>query len=415
MNPSRIPLRFGSGAATFLLATVGLLTANLSPFMMTTLEESLGIAPVDSGNLITLCLLATAVSCILITRVAEGPKRRQVARIGLILSTIGFLATGFSGGISWLAIGGLVLGGIGTGVAIAAGGAALAAFENPNRVSGLSGLTNRTLIGISMLIIPVFGISLVNVFLALTLFSLAALILVLWLPNAPLADVETTAVNVPDPREVNANSVPSRTVTIAGFAVLIMFAIWAIGEDSIWVMGLEIGTAQAGLSAEEAGFALGASTFAGLAAAALFSVVGNRLGRVIPIIVIFLIGAGLKLLVTTTADPTMFLWSFIGWNTVYTAGFMYFIAIAAALDPNGKWSGPVMGVYLVGSAFAPSIGAWVGETFGIPAVGWFTAAISLILIVPTVFAAWISVRVERDQTAVTASGRAANTLRASAS
>ncbi|MGO1543866.1 MAG: MFS transporter [Gulosibacter sp.] len=412
MNPNRIPLRIGSGGATFMLAIVGLLTANLSPFMMEALETSLGITPVDSGNILTGCLLVTAISCILITRIAEGPHRRLVARIGLAIATFGFGLVALTSGQLWFAVIGLLLGGLGTGAAIASGGAALAAFENPNRVSGLSGLTNRSIIGVVMLVIPVFEISVFSVFTALTAFSLVALILTSWLPKAPLSEVETVAVTVPE--EDAASSISPRTVTIAGFAVLIFFALWAIGEDSIWVMGIEIGTVQAGLTADEAGFALGASTISGLVVAAVFAALGNRIGRVVPLIIVLLCGAALKMLLATTTDPTVFLWAFIGWNAIYTAGFMYFIAIAAALDPKGKWSGPIMGVYLVGSSFAPMIGAWVIQEFGFTALGIFTAAISLVLVVPMAFAARVSMRVEREQAALTSAAKGLNVLRTTA-
>jgi DHA1 family inner membrane transport protein len=56
----------------------------------------------------------------------------------------------------------------------------------------------------------------------------------------------------------------------------------------------------------------------------------------------------------------------------------------------------VLGVYLVGSSFAPLFGAWVGETFGFPALGWVLAGFSLALLVPAVLIARLSSRVEED-------------------
>ena len=37
-------------------------------------------------------------------------------------------------------------------------------------------------------------------------------------------------------------------------------------------------------------------------------------------------------------------------NTVYAIAFMYFVSTSAALDADGRWSGPLLAVYLVGSA-----------------------------------------------------------------
>jgi hypothetical protein len=188
----------------------------------------------------------------------------------------------------------------------------------------------------------------------------------------------------------------AKTITVAGFALLSIFALWAVGEDSLWAMSGAIGVAQAGMTEEQLGLVLSASTGGGLLAAIALIFLGTRLGRALPLGILLALGAALKLTACLTTDSTTYLVTMIAWNTVYAVAFMYFIATAAALDASGRWSGPVLGVYLVGSSFAPLFGAWVGETFGFPALGWVLAGFSLVLLVPAVLIARLSSGVEAD-------------------
>lgn len=395
---NRLPLTSKRTLATFSIGVVGFMSANLVPYMMAALEQSLGIDTGASGTVLTACLLATAISCLLVTRLAEGERRTAVARVGLLVAALGFGTAAFAPAILWLTIGAVVLGGIGAGGAVAAGGAALAAFRNPNRVAGINGLTNRAFVSIVLAAIPLIGIGMQSTFGLLAALAVLVFLIAGWLPSAPLVDVETQAVQTTI-ATTPVDAAKQRRTTIAGFALLTMFAVWAVSEDSLWAMGITIGTQQAQLSPEQAGLALSASTAVGLVAATILAVVGARGGRALPLAFLLTLGGALKLSACLATDPTVFLWSFIAWNTVYTVAFLYFIATATALDAGGRWSGPVLGVYLIGSSFAPLVGAWLAQLLGVGGLGIVLAVISWALIVPLVLVARLSSRVERDETA----------------
>lgn len=397
---NRLPLTPKRTLATFSIGVVGFMSANLVPYMMAALEQSLGIDTGASGTVLTACLLATAISCLLVTRLAEGERRTAVARVGLLVAALGFGTAAFAPPIAWLTIGAVVIGGVGAGGAVAAGGAALAAFRNPNRVAGINGLTNRAFVSIVLAAIPLIGIGMQSTFGLLAALAVLVLLIAGWLPSAPLVDVETRAVETtaaasPAPP---ADRATQRRVTVAGFALLTMFALWAVSEDSLWAMGVTIGTQQAQLTPEQAGLALSASTAVGLVAATILAIVGARFGRALPLAVLLALGGALKLSACFATDPTVFLWSFIAWNTVYTVAFLYFIATATALDAAGRWSGPVLGVYLIGSSFAPLVGAWLAQLLGVGGLGIVLAVISWALILPLVLVARLSSRVEREET-----------------
>ncbi|WCM55152.1 hypothetical protein [Microbacterium sp. EF45047] len=189
----------------------------------------------------------------------------------------------------------------------------------------------------------------------------------------------------------------TRTLTVAGFALLVMFAVWAVGEDSLWAMSGAIGIAQAGMDDGGLGLVLSASTAGGLVAAIALIVLGARLGRALPLGILIALGGALKLLACTTTDPTVYLVSMIAWNTVYAVAFMYIVATAAALDASGRWSGPVLGVYLIGSSFSPLFGAWIAEMSGFLGLGIVLAGISAVLLIPLILVARLSTRVEKEQ------------------
>lgn len=403
----RLPLTTTRIISTFGIGVAGFMSANLVPFMILALQKSLGVGATEAGTLMTACLLATAITCLLVTRFTEGRGRYLVARVGLATMAVGFGVAAFDLNAA-LTIVGVIVGGIGGGGAVAAGGAALAALRNPNRVSGVSGLANRAIVTIVLAVIPLIGIGMGSAFgilagLALVLFFVAG-----WLPvidGAPTAEVEPAPADAEAPTGAMITTTTgtyrtrtsTRLITVAGFALLVMFAVWAVGEDSLWAMSGAIGVAQAGMSDEQLGLVLSASTAGGLIVSVALIFVGARFGRALPLGILLGLGGSLKLFACLTNDPTVFLITMIAWNTVYAVAFMYVVATAAALDATGRWSGPVLGVYLIGSSFAPLFGAWVGETFGFTALGWVLAAFSFVLLVPLVLVARLSSRVEREQ------------------
>ena len=70
------------------------------------------------------------------------------------------------------------------------------------------------------------------------------------------------------------------------------------------------------------------------------------------------------------------------------------MAIAAALDATGRWSAPLLVVYLIGSSFAPFFGTTVSAMAGYNVLGYVLAGMTLILMVPLLLISRISVRRE---------------------
>lgn len=396
---SRVPLRVPTATATFAIGIAGYLGVNLSPYMITAAQSGLGMDVLAASWLVTATLLLTAVTGLAIAPLCAGAHRRTVARGGLALGLLGF---GAAAVMPALILPGLLAGGGGAGGAVAASGAALAAFRNPDRVAGFNGLANRAVITVVLAVLPLIGLAPIDVFGALALFCLIGLAVSLWLPAAPVLEphagaavAEAMPIEIP-PTGVVRTSVPrSRTVTIAGFALLVTFALWAASEDSLWAMAGVMGAEQAGLTPEGLGIALSGATAGGLLGSILLMIVGDRLGRAVPLATLLLAGAALKFAEGFMADQTAFIVVFIAWNTIYAIAFMYFVSTSAALDADGRWSGPLLAVYLVGSALTPVIGAALVGALGYQGFTTALSIASVVLAVPAGAIALLSTRLER--------------------
>lgn len=396
---TRIPLRFPTAAATFAIGIAGYLGVNLSPYMITAAQTGLSLDVLAASWLVTATLLLTAVTGLAIAPVCAGTHRRTVARAGLGLAVVGFATAALAPAAM---LPGLLLGGAGAGGAVAASGAALAAFRNPDRVAGFNGLANRGVITVVLAVIPLIGLAPIDVFGALALFSLIGLVATAWLPAAPVvapqagaAVAEAMPIEVPPTGTVRTSPTRTRTVTVAGFGLLLVFALWAASEDSLWAMAGVMGAEQTGLTPEGLGIALSGATAGGLLGSLLLMIVGARLGRAVPLVILLVVGGALKIVEGFVTEPTAFIVIFIVWNSVYAIAFMYFVSTSAALDADGRWSGPLLAVYLVGSALTPVIGAALVGVLGYQGFAVSLGIASFVLAVPAEAIALLSTRLER--------------------
>lgn len=381
----RHPLTLRGGSATFLIALASLMMANLAPFIITALM-TLGFDAVAAGNILTWALLASAVVGLGTGRIASGRLRRPLAAGGLIVAVLAFgLATFVA--TPAVAIAGLIVGGAGVGAAISTSGAAIAALRNPNRVSATSGLVNRALITVILAIIPLIGITQGSVFGTLAGISLVGLALTSWLPNAPehAAPVDvTSSLQIAEPRRI----------TLAGIAILILFPLWGTSEDAIWTMAPVMGDAL-GIGEQSLGFTLSLAAGGGIVGMVIAAIIGDRFGRAWPLAIALVIGGALKVWTGLTADPTTYAVLIIAVSSIYAFAFALFIATAAGLDARGRWSGPLLGAYLVGSSFAPLIGGLFIAWFDIGGFTLITGIVSFAVIVPVVLVARVSTGAER--------------------
>ncbi len=252
---------------------------------------------------------------------------------------------------------------------------------------------NRVVVTAVLALIPILGTHMTNAFGIVAVLALATAATVTWLPSSPVKESPETAKSANTTTALPAG-VSAKRLTFAGTAFLAMLAVWAISEDSLWaVLGI-MGSEHAGLSDQQMSLALSASTAGGVLAAVTLTALGSRVSRTVSISVLLILGAILKLSAGLTTDPTIYLVVVIAWNTIYAATFIVLVAISAALDAAGRWSAPLLGTYLIGSAFAPLFGTSVTAGLGYPTFGVIISGISFVLLVPFALVSRLSARTE---------------------
>ena len=388
----RVPLTANRGIAVFSIGVMGFITANLIPLMIVAMVEDLGVTESAAGAVLTASLLVCAVTCLATTRIASGRHRHLLGRVSLIAMAAAFGVAAIAPSTT-IACAAIIVGGIGAGGSASVGGAALAALTNPDRASSISGLVNRVVVTAVLALIPILGTHMTNAFGIVAVLALATAATVTWLPSSPVKESPETAKSANTTTALPAG-VSAKRLTFAGTAFLAMLAVWAISEDSLWaVLGI-MGSEHAGLSDQQMSLALSASTAGGVLAAVTLTALGSRVSRTVSISVLLILGAILKLSAGLTTDPTIYLVLVIAWNTVYAATFIVLVAISAALDAAGRWSAPLLGTYLIGSAFAPMFGTSVTAGLGYPTFGVIISGISFVLLVPFALVSRLSARTE---------------------
>lgn len=396
-SSARIALKPKPAIALFTFGIIGYLGENLAPYFITAISSGLQVSSVTASSVTTAMFIATAVVGLGTGRIAASRHRRILARVGLLVAAVGFAIAAVTPWL-WLMFVGAVLAGIGGGAVTSTGGATLAAFRNPDRISGLGGLVNAAATAGVLAVVPLFGLIPTNVFGPLALVCLIAVAVVSWTPKAPV-EMETFQSDLENIESAMSAPNSSRRVTVAGLCLLLLFPIWGMTESTVWAMASDMASGQVGMTATQAGGVFSIGEIAALLGAGLLTIVGGRLGRTGPLAVLLVLSAVLKIVMGTTDSSLVWSASFVVWDMVSAVAFLYFIAAAAGLDASGRWSAPMTAAYMVGTAFAPVVGAGIVQGFGFGGFSWVLFIAGLVLIAPTVWLARISTGREREQEA----------------
>lgn len=406
MSPAvRIALTPKPAAALLTFGIIGYLGENLAPYFISAISSGLGVDTVAASSVTTVLFVATAVVGLSTGPIAAGRHRRTLARAGLAACTLGFAVAAIVPWLWVMYVAATVAGG-GGGAIASTGGATLAAFRNPDRIAGLGGLVNSAVTAGVLAVIPLFGLWPISVFGPLAAVCLIALLVVTWMPKAPV-DVESLPLEVATLESAVEDPKSGRRIIIAGLSLLVLFPIWGLVEDAVWAMASDLATRQVSMPQTDAGLVFSVGEIAALIGAGLLTIVGGRWGRALPLAVMLALSAALKVVMGVTTDALVWSTAFVVWDMVSAVAFLYFIAAAAGLDVKGRWSAPMTAAYMIGTALSPIAGASIVHAFGFRGFSWILAAAGFALVVPSIWLARISSQREHEQEAVAAAEAAA--------
>ncbi|MCB1263687.1 MAG: MFS transporter [Mycobacterium sp.] len=389
----------------------GVMADLLSPLYATSFHEGFGLSNTKAGLLVTAALGTMGVVELGLAHSIGGRDLKRTASYGIVLASAALLyISNVSDNGFWSLLAGMVVLGLGCGLAFVAGNAALSFANNSERAFGLMTTWYMIFVFVMMSANPYLRqiLPIVLPYAAMVAVQLLCLVLIWWkLPDtraiAAQREAAEAAVRERDPeiaaelsRDAPALNLFGPLPILLGLAVtLSQFAV-----AGLWTFAQELGTS-AGLSAGATGSFLGFSQLIGLLGTMAPWLLGRWVGRA-PLGAAGLLLSGLGvLLVPLIHQP----WAYIAGNLVINLGYWVTLplalSVAADLDRNsGRLVALMLGMSSIGLALGPSLaGPLLGgadTTLG----AWLFGLIGLIavpLIVPPAIAADRAARARRDE------------------
>ncbi|WP_030344966.1 MFS transporter [Streptomyces sp. NRRL S-1022] len=350
------------------LFAAGYLAPYLLPTTVGRLAAGLPLTATQAGAVGSALLLGSATAGFWLASRVDRIGPRTLARAGLALAALGYGGAALTTVVPAV-VAGAVLGGLGSGTVTAVAASGIAAQADPHRVTTAGLLGVSALAGALYLTIPHLGPGHGQPLAAIALTALAVRPLTGRLP-ARTAPARSSAGydRLPHPR--------------AGLLLAAAMPVWSLAQNALWGVSGRIGLDQAHLGEVTVGAVFAVALGAGLLGVVGAGALGPRLGRALPI------GAGTALIagcVALSAAATglpAFAAGEIAWNLLYPVVLSYVIALAASLDPRGRWTVLVGSASSLGTAAGPLAGSVLAERAGFPGMGLALAAGLLLIAVP---------------------------------
>ncbi len=300
---------------------------------------------------------------------------RRIAYIGAFIAIMAHTLSALVSGIPLL-ITMRLMAGIGGGLLLATGNAAIARANNPDRFAATILFATGATAVLVFNIMPVF----IERWQLAGAFGFEALFILLMLPFMrflPTASKVSTSDS-----EQAGGGIPK----IYAFAFVLVVGLYFARDNAMWAFCLQIGL-RTGLSNQEVSTILGISALLGLAGAVLAAIIGVRFGRLLPMLIGLILNTVLSILITQTDHPTVFIVCVLGFNVVVFFTVPYFFGMAAALDPKGRLLAVCGGSLTLGGASGPMIGGFLIERYG-----YFSLAVFILIamIIVTIIACTIN-------------------------
>lgn len=367
-SPERAASVGGLGAAALVAlacgTTLGNVGGNVMPALLAGFGERFSLTDTAAGMVAAAQLLATAVVTLLLAARASRSGRVQLARIGLIVATIGFAVAWLSPTVAIL-VGANVAAGAGLGAVFAAGTAALGSTPDVDRATFRTVLV-ATLATAALILAVSFaneagggtaGFAVLAACCALGLWGVRGL------PERPGDHAAETG-----PR-------PS---------LLFLAAVLAFGivEQGTWSYAAVFGMRHAGLAEGAASLALSIAALAALVGVPLGTFASLRLGRVVALVGVALVEFAARTLVVVTESATVFSAATSLWQVCYLALLVQILALAAGLDRSGRLVAATAGAVALGTGLGPAVIGAMLDAIGPWGLAVTLLALGILALVP---------------------------------
>ncbi len=349
----------------------------LQPLFVGGLIDHLGLASTQGGAIASSEMAGAGVGIILVSLLVTKGDWRRLLLISGVVALCGNLLSIFSGEFAMI-LGSRFLAGIGQGALMGVATAAIGSTANPDRNFAIFMvvLFSTGTLGVYTLstIIADYGVNLG--YILLVAMSILAILMFPLFPNSGTGETEVSTSQPGD----QPGSGSLQRIVFGLIGILLFFT----GLASVWPfmerMGLEVG-----LSAAQIGSSLTVSTSFGIAGGVVATLLGDRLGRIPPILfgisgivfcitIIYLMPGQNSFVIGSRAF--MFFWIFV---------VPYLMGTMALIDPTGRAVVLNMAMQYLGFTVGPSLVGFMvaGSTYtsGL-IVGLISCAVSAFIFVP---------------------------------
>lgn len=333
------------------------------PFLIGSAMTTLKLNEAQAGTLVTVEFVGIMFASLASAPFMGRADRRNLTWIGAALALAANVLSIFVDSYTSLLII-RPIAGLGAGIAIACGNAAVSNSRNPERFAG-----HLSILSVALMVFIMLAFSRLGALWGIrgVYAGIAALILVMsfavkYLPRHP-AEAITQA-----PHAAKAGGA---TLRISGLLMLAAFFTFSLRDTLAWAFVERIGS-EVGYTSQEVGNLLSVQAAFGVTGPLIASVVGSRFGVKTPLSIgIFLSGlvtfaishsAGSKVLYTlaTTFQPSTYFFT-----------LAYLTALAAELDDMGRVVAACGSALMAGVAIGPAVGgALIVAAGGYATVGW---------------------------------------------
>ncbi|OAI94685.1 MFS transporter [Pseudomonas putida] len=357
--PESWSLVFSAAASAY---GVGLLGLWALPFLISAIIHDLQLNEAQAGLLMSAEFGFTMLASLLVAPFMGRAPRRTLAIAGTLLAIVANLVSAHIVDLYTLAAVRCVAG-VGAGLALACGNAAVSSAKQPDRIAG-----HMNVLSVLLMIVVMLGYAKVMAALGLPglYYAMAATMAVMLLAIPFMAQRATLAETVVVSRAGQGN------VLLSLPAVCMMLAMFVFqARDTMgWAFVERIGT-MVGYSGDELGVLLSVQSVVGLVGPLLAAMIGKRFGMSTPVILaVLLTGATSLSYVLGEHSKTMYTAGVMTICITYFYALSYLTGLAAELDREGRVVAAAGSFLSLGLAVGPAISGGLISLGGFSLAAW---------------------------------------------
>ena len=368
--------------ATFAGTGASFLSTGAAPLTVQVLSDA-GFDRQQVGDLATIELATLAVTSLLMTSCVARLSRRMLATVGVLLAAVGFATSALSQSFEAMVVGRLISG-AGSGVAMAATYAAIAARLDAERIFAINWILGGLAVAALAIYLPgwIEGGNYPLAFGTYVALCVTALTPLIWIPPHPRPSdgsaPQSTRVNA---RVSNHGSPFSLPIALSACVAVLAYS---IAEMALWPFAYSI-PVESGIPYDLVNWVVGITALAGIIGGVVAFWLGNRRGWLLPLTLGSCLSVIGRWTYISAPNPEVLLTGSLLWGIGFYFVSPYQNGLAAALDRRGRVAVATGAMMNFGYAVGPTVGGrtlqFSGESALIAVITGLTL-VSLLLLLP---------------------------------